>query len=106
MYKTRIGMVLGACGLLAVTGCASTESELKKDPNALKEREDGALLVAAKAELAKNEQTKPHDFDVSVKDGVVTLTGTGPVNAKAEAEKIVKVPGVIKVVNQIVVRKN
>jgi osmotically-inducible protein OsmY len=106
MYKTRIGMVLGACGLLAVTGCASADAELKKDPNAVKEAEDGALLVAAKAELAKNETTKPHDFAVSVKDGVVTLTGTGPAAAKAEAEKIVKVPGVSKVVNQIVVRKN
>jgi osmotically-inducible protein OsmY len=41
-----------------------------------------------------------------VKDGVVTLTGNGPAAAKAEAEKIVKVPGVSKVVNQIVVRKN
>jgi osmotically-inducible protein OsmY len=106
MYKTRIGMVLGACGLLAVTGCGSADTELKKDPNALKAADDGALLVAAKAELAKNEKTKPHDFDVSVKDGVVTLTGTGSASAKAEAEKIVKVPGVSKVVNQIVVRKN
>src|SRR5262249_51814479 len=106
MYKTRIGMVLGACGLLAVTGCASAETEVKKDPNALRGGEDGALLSAARAERAKNEKTKPHEFDVSVKDGVVPLTGTGPADAKAEAEKIVKVPGVSKVVNQIVVKKH
>jgi osmotically-inducible protein OsmY len=106
MYETRIGMVLGACGLLMVTGCGSADTALKNDPNAVKAVDDGALLVAAKAELAKNELTKPYDFDVSVKDGVVTLTGTGPLNAKAEAERIVKVAGVSKVVNQIVVRKN
>ena len=36
--------------------------------------------------------------------GVVTLKGTGPADAKAEAEKAVKVPGVSKVDNQIVVK--
>jgi osmotically-inducible protein OsmY len=111
MRALTIGMVLGVSGLLAATGCASVQkvegevqTEMKKNPNALKGAEDGALLVAAKAELAKNDKTKSHGFDVAVKGGVVTLKGTGPADAKAEAEKAVKVPGVSKVDNQIVVK--
>ncbi len=111
MRFTTIFTVLGVCGLLAGTGCATVQkvekevqSEVKKNPNALKGMEDDALLAAAKVELGKNAKTKGHNFDVSVKAGVVTLKGTGPADAKAEAEKAVKVPGVTKVENQIVVK--
>lgn len=111
MRVRMIGLVIGAAALLSATGCASVQkvegevqAELKKNPNALKGAEDGALTVAAKAELAKSDKTKSHNFDVTVKGGVVTLKGTGPADAKAEAEKIVKVPGVTKVENQIVVK--
>jgi osmotically-inducible protein OsmY len=112
MRLTRIFvLVVGVAGLVGGTGCATmkkaeqeVEAEIKKNPNALKGAEDDALLAAAKVELSKNAKTKGHNFDVSVKGGVVTLKGTGPADAKAEAEKAVKVPGVSKVDNQITVK--
>jgi osmotically-inducible protein OsmY len=107
MRFSTIFTVLGVCCALGGTGCASVQKmekqvqdEVKKNPAVA----DEALTVAAKAELAKNAKTKGAGFDVSVKGGVATLTGSGPADAKAEAEKAIKVPGVTKVTNNIVVK--
>lgn len=110
MRATTMLAVL-AGGLLTLGGCATVqniekkaEAEVKAHPEALKSGEDGALTVAVKAELAKNAKTKPHNLDVAVKGGVVTLKGSAPADVKAEAEKAAKVPGVSKVENQITVK--
>jgi osmotically-inducible protein OsmY len=108
---TIFAVVVGVCGLAGGTGCATmkkaeaeVETAVKKDPNALKGAEDEALLGAAKIELGKCAKCKGHNFDVTVKGGVATLTGTGPADAKAAAETAVKVPGVTKVTNSITVK--
>jgi osmotically-inducible protein OsmY len=106
---TIFAVLVGVCGLVGGSGCATmkkaeaeVESEVKKNPNALKGAEDEALMAAVKVELGKDAKTKSHNFDVAVKAGVVTLKGTGPADAKAQAEKLAKgVPGVSKVENQI-----
>jgi osmotically-inducible protein OsmY len=102
MRYTKILTALAACTLLAATGCASVqkvEAEVKSNPNALKGAEDDALLVTVKAALEKNPKTR--GVSASVKGGVVTLTGSGGADVKAEAEKTAKVPGVSSVTNNI-----
>ncbi len=108
MRLSTMVKVLGVCGLLAGTGCATVqkaETEIKNNPGEVKVIEDDALLASVKAELAKNAKTKAHNFDVAVKSGLVTLKGTGPADAKTEAENVVKgLPGSPKVDNQITVK--
>jgi hyperosmotically inducible protein len=125
MRLSMIGMVLGVCGLLAGAGCAdmkkaesSVEAEaknvntsnLKGDLEAIKKGDvkavgDDALTTHVKTQLAADPTTKPANFTVAVKGGVVTLTGTGSAAAKTQAEKVAKgVTGVSSVTNQITVK--
>ncbi len=108
MRRSTIVTLLGVCGLLAATGCGAAqkvEAEVKSNPGMVKGAEDDALVASVKVELGKNAKTKSHNFDVAVSGGVVTLKGSGPADAKAEAESVVKgMPGSPKVVNQITVK--
>jgi osmotically-inducible protein OsmY len=113
MRFTMILGVLGVCGLLAGTGCATVKSEMTtleknpgalKDPSALKGVGDDALAAAVKTELGKNAKTKGANLDVAVKSGIVTLKGTASAEVKAEAQKIAMVPGINSVANQIAVK--
>jgi osmotically-inducible protein OsmY len=105
MRSTTIFSMLGTCALLSATACGAVqkvEAEVKSNPSVMKGAEDDSLTAAAKVELGKNPKTK--GFSVSVKGGVATVSGTGPADAKAEAEKTAKVPGVTSVKNEIVVK--
>ena len=127
MRLSMIGMGLGLCGLLAVAGCSAAQkaemskvasaaeaegknvntSNLKGDLEALKKGDvkavgDDAIAAHVKTELGKDNTTKSANFNVAVKGGVVTLTGSGSAAAKTQAEKVAKgVPGVSSVTNQI-----
>jgi osmotically-inducible protein OsmY len=104
---TMILGVLGVCGLMAGTGCATVKSEMgaiEKNPGALKGVEDDALRAAVKAGLDKNPKTKGANLDVAVKGGIVTLKGVASAEVKAEAQKLSMVPGVSSVTNQIAVK--
>jgi osmotically-inducible protein OsmY len=108
---TIFAVLVGVCALSGGSGCATmkkaeaeVQAEVKNNPNAVKGAEDDVILAAVKVELGKDAKTKPHNFNATVKGGVVTLTGTGPADAKAQAEKVAKVPGATSVTNQIVVK--
>lgn len=151
MRFSTVWLVLGVCGLLAGTGCATMKEaekkaeaglkdvkieDIKKDiaevkgekgdakkPDAAAHKDegahkgdahkadaaasgDGALTGHVKTGLAGNAKTKTHGFNVEVKGGVATLTGSGPADAKAEAEKVAKgISGVTSVENHITVKK-
>src|SRR4051794_21526999 len=72
-----------------------------------KPADDKTLTDRIEAKLAADASLKRFDVDVSVKDGVATLTG----KVRTEAEKLraardARVPGVTKVENQITLDKD
>jgi osmotically-inducible protein OsmY len=122
MRLSMIWVGLGLCGLVAGTGCADVKkveteaaadtkgvdpSHLKDDLNAIKKGDiktvgDDAVSVQVKNALGKDAKTKGANFNVAVKGGVVTLTGSGSADSKAQAEHLAKgVTGVSSVTNQI-----
>jgi osmotically-inducible protein OsmY len=103
----RFMTMFGVAAMVALFGCAEVQKDVKAVESKVggaKGMEDDALLAAVKVELGKDAKTKPHNFNATVKGGVVTLTGSGPADAKAQAEKVAKVPGVTSITNQIVVK--
>ena len=122
MRVSAIWGVLAVSGLVALTGCGSMEKmakeaqaeakevgDVKKNVEAAKKGDlsagaDAATVIAVKAELAKDPATKAHNFNVESKGGEVTISGSGPADAKTKAEGIAKgVKGVSKVNNKITV---
>jgi osmotically-inducible protein OsmY len=108
-------MVLGLCGLLTTTACATmkevekaAEKEVKKEVTAVKKGEVGsiggaALSVAIQKKISDDATLKGSNIDVEVKDNnTVHLKGSASAEQKEHAEKVVKdIPGVTKVVNEI-----
>lgn len=107
-------MMLGLCGLLTTTACATmkevqkvAQQEVKKEVAAVKKGEVGAigavgLGVAVNKKLADDAALKGANIDADVKDTTVHLKGTATAEQKAHAEKVVKeLPGVTKVTNDI-----
>jgi osmotically-inducible protein OsmY len=93
----RIAIALVACILVCAVALA-------KDPPVVN---DDTISDQIRIAFASDKVVGVQPFDVKVKDGVVTLSGTADQgNQKARAEKLAKkVKGVKQVVNNITVKK-
>ena len=115
MRTSATWMVLGLCGLLTTTACATmkevgkvAQQEVKKEVTAVKKGEVGSLgavglSAAINKKISDDAALKGSNIDVEVKDNnTVHLKGTATAEQKTHAEKVVKdIPGVTKVVNEI-----
>ena len=95
--RTKIALALLACFLMSLTAFA-------KDPPAVN---DDTITDQVRIALVNDKVVGVQQFDVKVKDGVVTLSGQADQGSqRARAEKIAKkVKGVKQVVNNITMKK-
>jgi osmotically-inducible protein OsmY len=93
--KTKLALALLACFLLSAVALA-------KDPPVT----DDAISDQVRINLASDKVVGVLPFNVAVKDGVVTLTGTADTGGqRSRAEKVAKkVKGVKQVVNNITLK--
>lgn len=94
MHKFSNLLVSSFFGVVFILGCGTSK------PN------DAQLATSIKAQMFSNPQTKTADLQVSVKSGVVTLSGDAPSDAaRYEAYKLAaSTPGVTKVNDQMTVQ--
>src|SRR3954469_16826560 len=94
---------IGAIGLLCgVGGIAAAQQTPSSDTAAGAQAQDTKLEKRIDYRLQHDERLKNRSVDASVKDGMVTLTGTVKTSSeKARAERLAHTKGVTDVDNQI-----
>jgi osmotically-inducible protein OsmY len=99
MKSAIFGLV---CGIALIAGPASGAAALPQ--SAAVTVTDDTLTERIEARVNQDANLKRHDVDVSVANGVATLTGTVATNAqKTRAATLARVKGITRVDNQLVV---
>jgi hyperosmotically inducible periplasmic protein len=102
-------ITLATATTLAVLPMSVNATQANKNAAATQNRatSDSTLAERVEARLDADASLKKYDVDVSVQDGVATLTGTVRTAAeKARAERDVKIAGITRVDNRIAIDKD
>ena len=108
MNSLKSIITAGAVGVVLVTGLARGVSAAPQTgTTGVVKVDDGALQSRIAGILKKSSTLAPRDIDVSVTEGIVTLTGkVRNTTEKARATRLARVSGVTRVDNQIEIHPN